>query len=328
MGSDNLVALFLITFSLLNAVVVSEAKLDPAAFEKMALIANDYNGDPVNKYEYYYYDTLDFDEKVKVHFRELDPSESKCELATDDLNKDQALQVFCWQVPEKCTQICDDLGGLSFELNTLNSFSFTKYRIQKSMQFKFKNLRSIETDAFNGLVIGRNVKLSILIEGPDSSDLNISPNSFRSMTLEEHAEISISISGYKHVNFERESLLNIQCLDHSLISITVKESKLLIFRSGSMQLWKPFNNNGHIMLHLNASRVRELVFEKHSFSDIVQSHGSQLQIEASGFEKCSLGTESFSRMKQATMSSFLFNLNGKQLVLSDRLFMGTRQADL
>ena len=91
-GCSNCFLVFL-SLVLLNvaAVIDVEAKLDPAAYERMALIANDYNDEPVNKhvnadslYNNFYYDTLDLDEKVKAHFRELDPSENHCELVADD----------------------------------------------------------------------------------------------------------------------------------------------------------------------------------------------------------------------------------------------------
>ena len=236
-----------------------------------------------------------------------------------------SLQVFCWQIPDKCTQICTELGGLNFELDSLQKASFKKFSIQQPMEFKFKSLQRIEADAFNGLVVGKNVKFTISIEGPDNMDLSILPHSFRGIVLEEHAAIAIRIAGYKHVVFERESLLDISYSAHNFASVAVKQAHTVLFRSGCMQAWKPL---ARAMFNVNVSDVGELVFEKHSFSEIEQWPGDLLQIEASGFEKCRLGTESFSRMRQAAQSSFLLSLSGKRLTLSDRLFMGTTQSDL
>lgn len=312
--------------------MIHQAKLNSndQSVEKLALVSNNDYTKEIEKYDdsdafynEYYYDTLDYDEKLKIHFKQLDPSEKHCHLV-DDLDND--LKVLCTEVPPHCNRICDKLGGLSFQLAILKKFSFAEYDIQESMEFRFKNLNSIENAAFKGLKIRKNVKLTLSIEGSKEIDLKIFSDAFSGLNLETNAMIEIIINNYNQIDFMNRSILDIKYSDYSSVSFQIHDSNRLIYRTGCMQSLDNAHSLTNVMIKLNSTQVKDVVFEKHSFSSIRQEQRSIIHIEADEFERCSIGRESFSDMRQSNMSTFFLNLKGNYLRLSEQAFKELDQA--
>lgn len=140
-----------------------QSETDINTIERLALVANDNDDTYDSLYNDYYYDSLDYESKMKVYFKELDPTERLCKLTYD---KQDRMQVVCYRgVPKTCNQICRDLNGLNFEFDALESYAFSGYEINEPVEFRFKNLKIIQSDAWNGMVVAKNVKMTIYIEG-------------------------------------------------------------------------------------------------------------------------------------------------------------------
>ena len=82
-----------------------------------------------------------------------------------------------------------------------------------------------------------------------------------------------------------------------------------------------------MLLKLNLTNVREVVFEKESFSHLKVSNASTFQILINKFGRVRIATAAFSQIEQADSSNFELNLaNGRKVVVSEYAFANLTQA--
>lgn len=169
----------------------------------------------------------------------------------------------------------------------------------------------------------------LFFSGTKHDTLELQQNTFRNLTLKTNAHLKLKINSYNQIYFFKKSLHLIQFSANSSITLEIENSATVVFRSGSFRfLFSEVPSPPHVSVRLRINNVREVFFESSSFSDIEQGHSGLLQIEVTSFVKCSFGNESFSGMRQAEKSTFLFKLKGQQLAWSQKTFNRINQNKL
>lgn len=82
--------------------------------------------------------------------------------------------ITCSKIPLFCRSVCDSNKKLYFDenLKRISAFSFGSYKIRQSLDLNFKiTLKQIDSDAFNGLIIGSDAVLKLNI-GLDEDDFD------------------------------------------------------------------------------------------------------------------------------------------------------------
>lgn len=156
-------------------------------------------------------------------------------------------KLVCSKVTTLCpTLACDQYKEITYDsnLNTLKANSFSNYEIKDQLTINLNNLKRIERDAFNGLILNTNAQLNINILNLDfdqektsdqtsiKSNLIIETNALRDMLIASGAKLVIRIKNFDLVEFKGDSLLNqMKQSDQSQVIIQIETSNHVVFRS-------------------------------------------------------------------------------------------------
>lgn len=184
--------------------------------------------------------------------------------------------------------------------------------------------------------------------------LLIESNAFRGITIKEGGRLIVNIKGSKQIVFDSKSLSGDEnkFLSSSSMLISVENANLVVFKPQCAKFWRAntpdydydtyYTNDYNsvnpklddyisfsVLFKLNLTNVKEVVFEKESFSNLKVSNSSTFQILVNKFNVVKLGESSFSRIEQAESSNFELNLsNGKRITLDEYSFANLTQAEL
>ena len=208
------------------------------------------------------------------------------------------------------------------------------------------------------------VKASLILptRPKKSSQLFIQPNAFRGITIKDGGRFIIKISNSKKIEFGSKSLNGLKQQSSSSFLISIENSNLVLFKSKCADSWKAYtsdedydvssntnednsyddaktdfnsvnfdktkDSSSSVLSKFNITNVKQVVFEKESFSNLKLFKSSTFQILIKNFDIVKLANSSFSRIEQAASSSFDINLsNGKQLTISEQAFSHLVQAE-
>jgi hypothetical protein len=184
-----------------------------------------------------------------------------------------------------------------------------------------------------------------------SEKLVIEANAFRGITIKEGGRFRIKIKNSKEIEFSSKSLSGDEnkFLTGSSMVISIENSNFVQFKTECAKFWKPntpdydydtyYNTDynpklddyisSSVLFKLNLTDVKQVVFEKESFSNIKLSNSSIFQVLVNQFENIKLEKSSFSQIDQSDFSLFELNFsNGKSLFLSENIFDNLSQAHM
>ncbi len=193
-----------------------------------------------------------------------------------------------------------------------------------------------DMEVFSTKSIIKNVENSNFLR--NSEKLVIEANAFRGITIKEGARFRIKIKNSKEIEFSSKSLSGDEnkFLTGSSMVISIENSNVVQFKTECAKFWKPntpdydydtyYNTDynpklddyisSSVLFKLNLTDVKQVVFEKSSFSNIKLSNSSIFQVLVNQFENIKLEKSSFSQIDQSDFSLFELNFsNGKNLFL-------------
>jgi len=157
-------------------------------------------------------------------------------------------KLVCSKLPVNCPILaCDQLKEINFDANIkiLTSNSFSNYELKDELTINLNSLMTIESDAFNGLVLHSNAQLNINILNLDfssnnnnkkqvKSNLIIEKYALRGMLIEIGAKLTIHIRNFDLVEFKYNSILNqLKQYNQSQVYILIEDSTDVVFKSGN-----------------------------------------------------------------------------------------------
>ncbi len=171
-------------------------------------------------------------------------------------------------------------------------------------------------------------------------NLIIATNAFRGINIKQGGKLIIRVNNYDKVEFTNKSLYGIMNMPSSSTLIEIGRVNLVLFRSECVQSntndeydldYNDIENSNDLKIQsysfkINIMNVKQVLFEKDSFSFIEQANASTFQLIVNKFDTIKLGKSSFQKIKQSKGSNFEINFsNGNEILLSEAVFSDLKQ---
>jgi hypothetical protein len=221
----------------------------------------------------------------EIDLEELSPGENNCRLEKSPTNNNNNNSVVvCSKIPLFCQSVCDSVGRIDFDSNLkrLSPFSFGSYKIRQSLELNFPaaDLKRIDSDAFNGLVIEPDAILKLNFDG---------------LTTGTSASSADFLSGDSDLDEQRPQI------ESDLQTPSTKADPLV-----------SSNKNKNFP---TTAKTPTLTLLANSFRGLKVKERGQLIINIKNYARIEFQANSLNFMKQLTGSGVTFNMEKSTLVV-------------
>ena len=235
-----------------------------------------------------------------LNLEEINPKENNCVVDAKFAVQNQTV-LTCDRIPLFCRQVCDSIRKIYFneKLKKISPFSFGSYKIKNFLQLNFNsNLRRIDSDAFNGLLVEADQTMRINIGYTPDQILKEAEDEYDDDSQNNEIELNAVDEEDAAVDDDDEDAQDHQIEYDIETPSTRPNDESLLDGNGSKK-----TRNSNLLISSNA------------FSGIQIKSGGKLILSIRNYNRVTFDEMALNLLKLKTSSSFVINIDRTSLVI-------------